>query len=149
MNPTKKTVGAVALAAALLLASSCGGHSYHVTPVTPAPTSPEEEAALKSAIAGEWRNWSTIHTDGVEEEEKDFRVFMTFRPDGTGEQGLGDDNRKAFTYKIEGKNVLTSDASYPALRVDSVSDKELRMFWYQLSVTLVYKRPDAFTGLRK
>jgi hypothetical protein len=137
------------LLAALAGSVHCGGgHQYYATPVSPAPMGPEEEASLRSGLMGTWRNWSTIHTDGVEEEEKKFRVFMVFREDGTGEQGLGD-KRSPFTYRLEGRNIFTSDESYPALRVEAVSQEELRMFWYALSVTLVYKRPEHFTGLRR
>jgi hypothetical protein len=134
---------------ALLTLTACGAsHAYYATPVAPAPTSPSEEAALRKAISAEWRNWSTIHTDGIEEEEKALRVFMVFREDGTGEQGLGT-KRTPFTYKIEGKNIVTTDPNFATLRVESVTPEELRMFWYALSVTLVYKPGSAFTGWRK
>jgi hypothetical protein len=137
------------LLGALACSLHCGGgHQYHATPVAPAPVSPDDEAFLRAGLIGTWRNWSTIHTDGVEKEEKNLRVFMVFREDGTGEHGLGD-NRSPFTYRLEGRNILTTDESFPALRVEAVSQDELRMFWYALSVTLVYKRPDHFTGLRR
>jgi hypothetical protein len=137
------------IASALLIAVGCAsGHQYHDTPVSPAPATPEEEKAIREGILGEWRNWSTIHTDGKEVEEKTFRVFMVFKADGTGEQGLGD-KRAPFTWKQDGKNITTTDPSYPTIRIDKVGKDELRFFWYKLSVTLVYKPPSAFTGGRR
>lgn len=142
----KKTL-AIAMTAFLATCGCGGGHTYSVTPVTPVATSPDAEAALRAAIAGQWRNWSTIYADGKEEEEWAFRVFLVFNPDGTGNQGLGD-KRTPFTYRIEGKNILTTDANMPAFRVESVSKAELRLFWYQLSVTVVYRPDGAFKGWR-
>jgi len=131
----------VITATAMLAAASCGAsHTYTVTPVTPVPTSPADEVALRAAIAGEWQNWSTIYADGKEEKERALRVFLVFNPDGTGNQGIGT-TRTRFTYRIEGKNIVTTDPNMSVLRVENVSKTELRMFWYHLSVTLVY-RPD-------
>jgi hypothetical protein len=140
--------GALALGLLAAPLCGCGGHAYHVTPVVAAPTSPADEKALGAALLGEWRNWSTVHTDGKEEEERTFRVFLTFRPDGTGDQGIGD-KRAAFKYRVEGKNVITTDPSLGTLRADTVKPDELRFFWYALSVTVVYKHDEAFTGLRR
>jgi hypothetical protein len=123
-----------------LVASGCAP-KYRVTPVTAVPTTPEEEGALAKALQGDaWRFKTTIYEDGrVEDAGALLFVHMDFAPDGVFTYRV-QGSPQVSTYKVEGKNVVTTHPNLKTIRVDSVSPNELKVFVYEMSLTWIWTR---------
>lgn len=132
---------ALALVAAVWT-SGCAGRTYTASPVVAAPTSPEEEEALRAALAegGPWRVDRTVHSDGSEVSESAAHVqLFDFQPDGTLDWRFNAQTGK-YRWSVEGKNLTTTHPGFQAMRVDAIDPGEMRAYWYAISSTLVFRR---------
>jgi hypothetical protein len=128
------------LAAVLLIAGGCAP-KYKVTPVTAMPTSPDEEASLAKALQGEgWKFQKTIYEDGREEGVSGILfIHMEFSPEGNFTYRV-QGRPTVHTYKVEGKNIVTTHPNVKTLRVDSISPNELKVFVYDMTLSWVWTR---------
>lgn len=133
----------LSLFALLLLptASAC----RHATPVTPAPLSMDQAAALRASIVGEWKWVKAREADGDLSDPGGDTTFK-FGADGTLRYvSLTSLVALDQTYKwdLDGAHVRTTHPGMPVLRADVWTANHLELFWYDSSVTILLDRKGA------
>jgi hypothetical protein len=118
------------------------------SPTREAAASPAEVESLRRGMMGYWVWLGSVNARGSVETANfaNRTTLLCFRDDGTMlhecYEGARLIQRKQETYRLEGRNVVTTHAAFGVLRADAWSRTELRFHWYRLSTLIVLARID-------